>query len=158
MRIISFSWLLFASIATADEAFVTAVLDCSALPSPEERLACYDAVVADRAGQDAPPAEPAEADAEDLFGMSPTEAQRALEESAGRARVDRIEATIVGLTPVEPNKVAVVLDNGQTWRQTTASSLRLSEGDAVVIRRRSLGSHSLQKAGGARSMKVKRLK
>ena len=157
MRIISFSWLVVASVATADEAFVSAMLDCSSLSSPDERLACYDSVVTDHAGQDAEPAESAVVDSEDLFGMSPAAAQRTLEESTGRERIDRVEATIVGLTAVEPNKVAVVLDNGQIWRQTTASSLRLSEGDSVVIRRRSLGSHTLQKVGGARSMKVKRL-
>lgn len=163
MRIISLYWLLLASSAAADEAFVTAVLDCRSLSAPEERLVCYDGVVAGHSGRDTAPAaanaaEPAAVESEELFGMSPAAAQRALEESVGREPIDRVEATIVGLTAVEPNKVAVALDNGQVWRQTIASSLRLSEGDDVVIRRRSLGSHTLQKAGSARSMKVKRVR
>ena len=151
-----------ASAATADETFVSAVLDCKSLSPADERLACYDRIVDAYSGsgaerETANPTESAAVDAEALFGMSPVAAQRALEESTGREQIDRVEATIVTLTAVAPNKVAVVLDNGQIWRQTTASSLKLAEGDDIVIRRRSLGSHTLQKAGAARSMKVKRV-
>lgn len=167
MRTIVYFWpvcflLTFVSAAPADETFVSAVLDCKSLSSADERLACYDDVVDAYSVNSAEPAaanptESATVDAEALFGMSPVAAQRALEESTGREKIDRVEATIVTLTAVAPNKVAVVLDNGQIWRQTTASSLKLTEGDDIVIRRRSLGSHTLQKAGAARSMKVKRV-
>jgi len=154
--------------AAADDAFVDTLRDCRSLASAEERLTCYDGAVDRHTARDdaevADPTAPAateateEPSAEDLFGMSPVEAQRALEESAGRKTVDRIEASVVELRTIASNKVAVVLDNGQVWRQTTASSLRLSEGDDIVIRRRSFGSHTLQKAGAARSMKVQRVR
>lgn len=166
MRTIVYFWpvyflLMFASAAPADETFVSAVLDCKSLSSADERLACYDDVVAAYSVNSAEPAanptESAAVNSEALFGMSPVAAQRALEASTGREQIDRVEATIVTLTAVAPNKVAVVLDNGQIWRQTTASSLKLTEGDDIVIRRRSLGSHTLQKVGAARSMKVKRV-
>jgi len=175
MRILAFFGLtaigLISTAAAADEPFVDTVRDCRSLMSADERLACYDRAVdehsADGPAPSVDPATPAAADvdeeseepaAEELFGMSPVEAQRALEESAGREQVDRIEAIVVELKVIASNKVAVVLDNGQVWRQTTASSLRLSEGDDVVIRRRSFGSHTLQKTGAARSMKVQRVR
>ena len=85
MRIISFSWLVVASVATADEAFVSAMLDCSSLSSPDERLACYDGVVTDHAGHEAEPAGSAMVDSEDLFGMSPAAAQRTLDFVTGQA-------------------------------------------------------------------------
>ena len=154
--------------AVAGEALVDAVRDCRSLSSADQRLTCYDRAIDDHAPRDdtqmASPAVPLAADrpeepsAEELFGMSPVEVQRTLEKSTGRESVDRIEASIVELTAIASNKVAVVLDNGQVWRQTTVSSLRLSEGDDVVIQRRSFGSHTLQKAGAARSMKVQRVR
>ena len=175
MRILTFFGLTVFGLgivsAAADDAFVDTVRDCRSLASAEERLTCYDRAVDGLGARDSaeavPPATSASAataaesnqpSPEALFGMSPVEAQRTLEESAGRETIDRIEAGIVELKTIASNKVAVVLDNGQVWRQTTASSLRLSEGDSVVIRRRSFGSHTLQKAGSARSMKVQRVR
>ncbi len=175
MKTIAFFGLVLAgstaALAAADETFVDAVRECRSLASTEARLTCYDRAVDEHTARDdagpASPAAPAAAvaadepeapSAEELFGMSPVEAQRTLEKSAGRETVDRIEASVVELRTIASNKIAVVLDNGQVWRQTTASSLRLSEGDDIVIRRRSFGSHTLQKAGAARSMKVQRVR
>ncbi|MEM8816095.1 MAG: hypothetical protein AAGE85_09715, partial [Pseudomonadota bacterium] len=131
MRLSAFFWLLLASVASADEAFVDAVLECRTKPSAEQRLSCYDGVVdgyavsgtkpvvgpAESAADSAvEPVADTDVDSEDLFGMSPAAAQRALEESTGRESIDRVEATVVELTAVASNKVAVVLDNGQVWR------------------------------------------
>lgn len=135
------------------------MLDCRSLSSAEERLLCYDGVVDDYSVRDAErvaDVQPVTADAdedsnlEESFGLPPLAEER--------ATIDRIEATVVELSRTASGKIAVVLDNGQVWRQTRTSTLRLSEGDDIVIRRRSLGSHSLMKAGSGRSMKVKRVK
>ena len=135
------------------------MLDCRSLSSAEERLLCYDGVVDDysvRGTERVADVPPATADAdedsnlEESFGLPPLADER--------ATIDRIEATVVELSRTASGKIAVVLDNGQVWRQTRTSTLRLSEGDDIVIRRRSLGSHSLMKEGSGRSMKVKRVK
>ncbi len=97
-----------------------------------------------------PPAAGATGSAESYFGLPP--------EADGRERVDQIEASIVELSLTSSGKFAFELSNGQVWRQTTTSSMRLAEGDVVVIRRGALGSHKLTKADTKRSMKVKRVR
>jgi hypothetical protein len=156
----------------ADEAFVSLALECRSVESAEERLACYDEVVDGRnarsvpvaaataataaaatAPTDSPPAAAATAaanEAEDSFGLPP------MADEDGQ--IDRIEAIVVKVSTSASRKMTLELDNGQTWRQTTSSSLRVSEGDEVVIKRRSFGSHSLSTKGTSRSMKVKRVK
>ena len=54
-------------------------------------------------------------------------------------------------------KVVITLDNGQVWSQVDRSSLRLSTHDKVSIRRASLGSFMLYKAGRKTPMRVKRV-
>ena len=93
---------------------------------------------------------PANVGAESDFGMPP--AARVSDE------IDEIEATITDLSKSSSGKFTITLDNGQVWRQTSTSTMRISEGDAVVIERASLGSFKLKKAGTKRSMKVKRVR
>ncbi len=144
----------------ADEEFVSSVIECRSVLSVEQRLQCYDSIVDDRLGsgnttatsRTAVPAATATAAAtvaEESFGLPPL--------GKDDDRLDRIEATIVKLSKTASGKVSVGLDNGQTWRQTTSSSLRLSEGDEVVIRRRTLGAYSMSKPDTSRSMRVKRV-
>ena len=87
--------------------------------------------------------------AEDSFGLPP---------EVAADRPDEIELTIAELTKMSSGRIALTATNGQVWRQTTSSTLRLREGDVVVIRRGSLGSHKLTMAGTNRSMKVKRVR
>lgn len=159
VRVAAVVWLTLASAAAADEAFVGSVLDCRSLSSAEERLLCYDGVVDEYSARDAervadvPPATPdtdKTSEAEASFGLPPA--------ADSRATVDRIEASVVELSRTASGKVVVVLDNGQVWRQTRTSTLRLAEGDDVEIRRRSMGSHQLLKTGSGRSMKVQRVR
>jgi len=141
---------------------------CRALDICAERMACYDAIVADDGDPPgtaamprpapAPAARPVETpSAEELFGKSAEETQRSIAESAGDAALDQLEATITGIQEYGRDRVLVSLDNGQRWRQTAASSLRLDEGDSVVIRGASMGSYKLSKAGGKRTMRVERV-
>lgn len=162
--------------AVADEAFESAALECRSVESADERLACYDNIVDGRSARsnavaspdsataptatatataaatapaDSPPAA-ATNEAEDEFGLPPM--------AEGDEKIDRIEAIVVKVSTSSSRKMTLELDNGQKWRQTTSSSLRVSEGDEVIIRRRSFGSHSLSREGTSRSMKVKRVK
>ena len=48
-------------------------------------------------------------------------------------------AHIVGINQGEPGQAIVVLDNGQSWRVSDADDW-LTKGDAVTIKRASLGS------------------
>jgi hypothetical protein len=174
VRLAVLAGLAVASSVLADEAFVSSALECRSVESADERLACYDNIVDGRNARstavasaniaaattaaaastptDSPPAAAAAAtnEAEDEFGLPPM--------ADDDEKIDRIEAIVVKVSTSSSRKMTVELDNGQTWRQTTSSSLRVSEGDEVIIRRRSFGSHSLSKEDTSRSMKVKRVR
>jgi len=139
---------------------------CRAVEDCAERMACYDAITLDGtdAAAPAPRSTPAPAarpvaspSPEELFGKSAEEAQRSISSSAGNAPLDELEATITDLREIARERVLVTLDNGQRWRQTAHSSLRLSVGDQIVIRPASMGSYKLTKDDGKRTMRVQRV-
>ena len=153
-------WLAASSTVVADEhePFVDAVLDCRPLESAEQRLQCYDAIVDGYAPGGAVAAGAMETaaagsveaeDPEDAFGLPP--------EQDDSEELRQIEATIVKITPISAGWVSIVLDNGHQWRQTNNSTIPLSVGDEVLIRRGIMGSHTLTKDGNSRTMKVKRV-
>jgi hypothetical protein len=53
--------------------------------------------------------------------------------------------------------VIVVLDNGQSWRQTDGPTLRVLPGASVKIRQGLIGSYLMSLADGNRSVRVKRI-
>jgi len=173
---------VFAGAVQADELF-DELLVCRDLPSDEVRVFCYDSAV-DRSRQRggsppptthaSPPPVPAatavpvataaasggaasEISQEDLFGKNGDEVQRTVEEVTGNERIENLNARITELRQAGYERVAMTLDNGQTWQQIDSSSLRLRVGDDVRIERASFGSFMLQKVGSKRTMRVKRL-
>ena len=166
---------MVAGAVQADELF-DELLVCRDLPSDEVRVFCYDSAV-DRSRQRggsppptthaSPPPVPAataaasggaasEISQEDLFGKNGDEVQRTVEEVTGNERIESLNARITELQQAGYERVAMTLDNGQTWQQIDSSSLRLRVGDDVRIERASFGSFMLQKVGSKRTMRVKR--
>lgn len=174
----AFAILTFATVAAAVHAdeLLDELLLCRDLSSDEARVICYDASVDRSRQRGAPPPAAAEASTppvpaaavvaggaaaseisqEDLFGKSGDEVQRTVEEVTGNERIESLNARITELRQAGYDKVAMTLDNGQTWQQIYSSSLRLRVGDDVRIERASLGSYMLHKAGSKRTMRVKR--
>lgn len=166
-------WLAFAPTGFAQETD-DPVLDCRSLPSAEERLKCYDDAVDDRstpseepaaaeeapaAENTSPPAPAASSTAAAAAAVASAEADFGLPPGANSQPVaDQIEASITELSRTASGKFAIELDNGQLWRQTDNSSMRVKEGEVVIIKRGSLGSFKLTKDGTKRSMKVKRVR
>jgi len=67
----------------------------------------------------------------------------------GPAELKDLTAHVVELSPAPAGGVVVDLDNGQRWRQTTFDQdLMLKVGDAVHIRRATLGSFILGAPSG----------
>ena len=150
--------LAASSTATADEPFVDAVLDCRPLESAEQRLQCYDDIVDGYAPGGAVAAGAmATAGAGSVEGEDPEYAFGLPPEQDDSEELRQIEATIVKITPISAGWVSIVLDNGHQWRQTNNSTIPLSVGDEVLIRRGIMGSHTLTKEGNSRTMKVKRV-
>ena len=103
--------------------------ECRQIKDVEERVACYDEFVDSRFGETSPSIE----------------------------QIEQIEATVADVRDTAGSKMVVLLDNGQTWRQLDNKTLHLENGEAVVVRRASLGSYLLEKKSGSRPVRVKRL-
>lgn len=132
--------LLAAAGAGADTDSLTNQLrGCASLDKDSERLACYDALsgsLDERAERD--------------FGR---EQERIAEEAP-----DSMQAKIDDIGEAAYGKLVFTLDNGQVWRQNDSTRVIWDEGDTVVVERALFGSFMMKKVGGARSMRVKRLK
>lgn len=120
---------------------------CRLIDDAAARLACYDVATV--------PPPPSEAP--DLFGLPTDEVRKRAEEQLGQTSPDVLEARIVGLKLLATGKFEVELDNGQRWQQIDTTSIRLTPGDEVRIRRATLGSFLLQRAAGGASVRVRRL-
>ncbi len=95
---------------------------------------------------------------EALFGMNAAEQLDVARRESATERIDQIEAVISEMRYSRTGKPIITLDNGHIWQQLDSENLRLSENDRVIIRRASLGSFLLKKAGSKRSMRVKRIR
>lgn len=148
------SWHFAAATAALAAELADEFSACRLLESAAERLDCYDGAIDRHNKQE--PSVAAPPSPEELFGKNANEMRRAVEQATGGEQIDQIEAQVTELLSIAPGKVAITLDNGQLWRQTSTSNLRLAEGDAVTIRTASMGSYMLHKVGSARSMRVQR--
>ena len=170
--------LLLALLFLAPSAFAAeqALTECRQIEDIEERVACYDNVVDSQSSIDAdemnsddmdsgnvetvPAAETTEPraipDAQSLFGTNDAEAKRIVEASLDIEQIDQIVAAVTDVRQSATRKLTVTLDNGQVWRQLDSRPMRLSAGEAVIIRKASLGSFLMEKQSGGRSIRVRR--
>lgn len=160
--------LLSSLLAWPSLAADVALAECRPIEDVEERLKCYDDVVdsrhraesSDRVAASPPPA-PAEVqevpDAQSLFGTNDAKARQIVETTLAIEQIEQIEAIVSDVRESAAEKLIVTLDNGQIWRQLDSKTLQLKSGEAVIIRKASLGSFLLEKATGSRSIRVKRI-
>jgi hypothetical protein len=171
---------LFLAIGVAAAGAGEPTHPCAAVDDPAQRLACYDetfprpgAPVGVEQQAVAPVAEPTEvprprdipvvpeaAEGPELveeFGLTGAQLQARDPERAAEPRVERIEATVVGIRHLSSGQRAVTLDNGQVWLQTEVTVRgHLAEGDQVVIRRAAFGSFQLVTPGRV-ALRVRRI-
>ena len=76
---------------------------------------------------------------------------------AGSDTVDRLVATITGVRLYKVDRVIITLDNGQEWRQTSASRKSFSVGDKIEINKGAIGSYRMTELDGSHAMKVRRV-
>jgi hypothetical protein len=127
--------LLFAAGVTATE--LDALLqNCASLRNDYERLACYDSVVAQSAGDAAKNVASAEA----MFGMSREVSGKPSTQAPEREELPSISAQVRALQKAPSGSLLIELDNGQTWRQVDSRNLQIKVGDSVTISRGALNS------------------
>ena len=159
------------------------VYACAGIADDAARLACFDAAVAGlRAAQEAGDILAVDREAvaqveREAFGLSlPSLPRFALgrggqddrvdsasaapgeQRDAETGQLDAVTFTLSALRARNDGRTVFTMDNGQRWEQVTAERVRsLRPGDAVSIRRASLGSYMLTKVDGGAAYRVRRV-
>jgi hypothetical protein len=139
------------SVAAQGESLTVEVGECVDLPTPEQRLACFEAQVeaARRAPAEAAPAAPSSAGPAAAAQVAPSSTAPAAApvtttiavppDSGRRGRDEEapppadIFATVAELRETVPNSYLITLNNGQVWRQTQPDYYPLRPGSTVRI-------------------------
>ncbi|WP_395340166.1 hypothetical protein PN836_016245 [Ningiella sp. W23] len=87
------------------------------------------------------------------FGAEDLKASAADEEE-----LNRIESTIVSASENSRNIRTFTLENGQVWRESESSRLRLKEGMDVFVEKGAFSSHFMGKESSNRRVRVNRVK
>lgn len=119
--------LLLLVIASPALADDDVLMKCREIDNDEKRLACFDEYVG----------------------------KRFLTVEQVKEEPDPVEVTAV--TKNSSGRLTITLENGQIWRQMDSKTLRVSVGDKVFVRAKSLGSFMLSKETSSRSIRVKRV-
>ncbi len=139
------------------------VARCRGLTEDANRLACYDRAVAaldaaERAGEVVvlDRAQVRETNRQ-LFGFEITNPFAGRADIAPEPAVESIETTLASASPSGDGKWTFRLANGSEWRQIDSGPVRFRnrEGEAVRVRRASLGSY-LMTLGASRAVRVRR--
>ncbi len=93
---------------------------------------------------------------EDVFGLSGDEIREAYGIAEDTQDPNELTATITDIQSAAHGRIFVWLDNGQVWRQKSASALKIKVGDRVVIKKGALGSFKMKKEGSSVMMRVNR--
>lgn len=128
----------------AQPAVFKAVIDCKAITDPSARLACFDKAVTALASA---------ADARDVLVVDRATARKTKRSLFGLAlpkiklfgdnddeEIDQIETTIASAYDAKDGLTIFVLPDGARWKQTEGRYTYPKAGQAIVIKRASLGS------------------
>lgn len=133
---------------------------CTQLSDNELRLACFDALAKQVK------ANPDMAATEQAVGRStviaktqdPVETFGKEDHIKEQQALASISAVITAVSKDPYGKIVVVLDNGQEWKQTDNTYLRLTSDDQVELKKGMFGAIYLTKNGTGRSIRVVRSK
>ena len=136
--------------AQPTDALEVEVLRCSAVESPDARLACFDRAVEPFVATAATTDATAEAAAEEPdFGA---------EQLRNDEDADDLTTRLAGPFTGWDGDTVFRLENGQLWQQIDSSYLySRAESPRVTIRRAAFGSYLLQVEGIGRTVRVRRL-
>lgn len=174
--------LALSSFFAQAETIENALNSCSKEENALKRLVCYDRVVKDLnqyegVNKQAPVALPTVTakPTQPVYVAEPVEpvktsspvaktqakepaSEFGLEAKKKTNQVDKIYGEVVEVAKSPYKKMIITLADGQVWRQTDNTSLRIREGDQVYVERGALGSFYLSKDSAKKRLKVKRTK
>lgn len=139
-----------------------ALLDCTAILSDAERLACYDKTVKAFSSEARIVAERREAQAGKLAAAAAVAAAAQKADTFGRAsesRIESVDSTLREMLTDNTGKSVFILENGQIWRQADGFRVpNVRPGTAITIRRGAMGSFRITVAGSNRTAQVVRMR
>lgn len=164
--------------AQAPDGLTRAMTECAVKPRDAERLACYDAAIAETsaearaiaqrraeasakiAAEEAAIAAAAAAKAaKDNFGDESVRSRGNARFALPAGEIEKIESTLTEVLRNNTGFGVFLLENGQLWREVDkATSINARAGDAVVIERSALGGYKLRFVRLKRVILVKRMK
>lgn len=158
-----------AATARAADDRLDAAERCGRIVADAARLDCFDGIFGGkREASPAPVAAPAPAPApavapaaakEAEFGLTEAQKQAAKPASAQPAEPDEITSRVTRVIPRGMEPPVLELENGQQWRLLESmASVRFRAGDAIVIRRGSLGSYLISNPDRNGAWRVRRLR
>ncbi|GHE81321.1 hypothetical protein [Thalassotalea profundi] len=144
--------------AAQNDINIKAIQACSFIENNDNRLHCYDKVVAGSSS-------PQPTANQKHKPMAETVATQKVPDDFGieYKEVDKdkgivVKAKITSITKTLRGKFIITLDNSQVWSQTNSEKIYLKENDTVLIKRGLLSSYKLNKEGQSRSVRVTRTK
>ncbi len=173
-----FFLLVFSNASVSASDLPEELKACRVIDDVEQRVTCYDAIVdgdvesqvaemvdelveerieesieervEERAEQRAEEIVQARAAGEKPsdFGLPPEPIDKTTKE---------VTSPVVAVSYSLRDKVTVILENDQVWRQTDSARLRVKAGDTVVVSKGMFGAHFLKKVDENRRIRVKRL-
>jgi hypothetical protein len=72
--------------------------------------------------------------------------------------IEQIQATIIEIKKAPRGELIITLDNGQVWRQTDNTRLKLRKDQVVIIKRGAFGSFFIRKENTNKRIRAKRVK
>ncbi len=141
-------------------ALLDAIVDCRSRSEQAARLACYDRASADLVaaretrGLQVVDAAEGEEKRRSVFGLAPAEQVRRADVAPPIAKLDGVIARV---TPFGRDNFTLTLSDNSVWRTTDGARISPAAGDSISIRRAAMSSY-LASFGGARGIRIKRLR
>ena len=156
-------------ILVSPSGVATTLLDklslCAKSDDNLQRLACYDAVVDKNINNQSEPHEvkhrvPVNVATTEKENSDNQQQAKFGQENKQRSEslINQIQAAVIKIKKAPYGKLVITLDNGQVWRQTDSTLLRLRDGDVVIIERGALDSFFIGKESANKRIRAKRVK
>lgn len=147
--------LLTAASAQAQD-LSSALETCKKIKSQADRLICFDAVASmNKTTAPIQPEKPAPVSKDEIVK------EIKQQEFGLKSQKEDPETLVSTIKKIKKNpygKLTIYLEEGQVWKQSDSSKLKLKKGYSVSIRKAALGSFLLSTENSKRTMRVKRVK
>jgi hypothetical protein len=155
------------NLATHAQTLSESMIDCSQESDSLKRLLCFDQLVESIVQSESPQIIteiiPVEATDSPMPVIQSETDEPQIRENFGLPErpldtPDKIYGTVAKVKKNTFGKHTITFADGQVWKQTDSSRLRLKVGDQIFVEKGALGSHFLGKENTNTRMRVKRVK